>query len=154
MKRTILLGTINKFPMKFNLWGSTIAGLFFIANGVIHIFSDIAHPIGLIIGIIMIPVGIGYSIYGILSFNESSKYAPRFSLNEEELLFKESLMKPPIVITWDRIKKIKFGPLHLDITTGESEMAWGYMTNDKTSKQIKETIRELAESKNIEVIGG
>ena len=106
------------------------------------------------IGIMLVPGGIAYSIYGHLSFKKSSRYAPRFSISEDELSFKKTMMKPAIIIPWDQIKKIKMSPYILDISTEKSEIIMHYSSNPEISLEIKSAVRAMAESKGIEVVGG
>lgn len=154
MDRVILLGLNNKFSLKTNLWGHLILGALFIIQGVYHIESDIVFPFGLMIGVILIPGGIVYSIYGLLSFNKSSKYAPRFSFSKDELSFKKNLFKPAQRIPWGHIKKIEMAPYLLIVSTEQSETVMHYSSNPEISLEIKSAIREIADSKGIEVLGG
>ncbi len=154
MDRVILLGMNNKFSLKTNLWGHLILGILLVIQGVYHIESNIFFPFGRMMGIILVPAGIGYSIYGFLSFNKSSKYAPGFSINEDELSFKKNLSKPAQKIPWSHIKKIEMAPYLLIVSTEESETVMHYSSNPEISKEIKSAIREMAESKGIEVLVG
>ena len=154
MDKVILLGMNNKFSLKTNLWGHSLLGILFVIQGVYHIESNIVFPFGLMIGVILIPGGIVYSIYGLLSFNKSSKYAPGFSISEDELCFKKNLFKPAQRITWGHIKKIEMAAYLLIVSTEQSEIVMHYSSNPEVSLEIKSTIRKMAESKGIEVIGG
>lgn len=155
MKKTLLLGGNHfNFPVKVSLWGTIFTGIIFFINGVINIYRDVAEPIGFILGVVMIPCGIGYMIYGLLSFTTSSKYAPRFTIDEKELLFKQTLKEPPIKVSWNQIKRIHMAPYLLDLSTSESDIIMSYSSNSRISKEIKSAIREMAESKGIEVRGG
>lgn len=89
MKKTILLGANNKFSTKANRFGFFLNGILFVIMGIFHIGNDHIGPFGLILGIIMIPGGIGYALYGLLAFSVKSKYAPRVALDEENILLKE-----------------------------------------------------------------
>lgn len=154
MDRVILLGLNNKFSLKTNFWGHLILGILFIIQGIYHIESNIVFPFGLMIGIILVPGGIVYTIYGFLSFNKSSKYAPGFSISEDELSFKKNLFKPAQKIRWDHIKKIEMASYLLIVSTEESETVMQYSSNPEISLEIKSVVRAMAESKGIEVVGG
>lgn len=154
MKKTILLGANNKFSTKVNKWGFTITGIIFLVNGLYHIISDIISPIGMILGIVMIPGGIAYSFYGLMAFSESSKYAPRVSIDNETILLKSNFQRPPVLISWDRIKQISLTSYLIKFFTEEEEYHFPYEANSDTSISIKSAIREIAESKQIEVLGG
>lgn len=155
MRKTILLGTnFFNFPNKLSVRLSALAGVVFILNGIIHIYREVAGPVGLVLGIMMIPIGLGYCFYGIFVFNKSSKYAPRFSLDENMLLFKKSLSNRPIIFDWDRIKRIEMGPYRMIIAEEGSDKTLDYQTSSEISKEIKSAIREMAKSKHIEVVAG
>ncbi len=154
MKKTILLGSNNKFSLKTNKWGFTITGIVFILNGVFQIIGDYAQPIGLILGVIMIPGGIGYIVTGWLSFSEKSKYAPRITFDEQVLLLKNKLSKPPTILEWGQIKRIELYSYQLKFFSPKADYIFPYEANASTSINIKSAIREIAESKHIEVIGG
>ncbi len=154
MKKTILLGTnFFNFPNKLSVWASVLAGIVFISNGAIHIYREVAGPVGLVLGIMMIPIGLGYCFYGAFVYNKSSRYAPRFSFDAQQLLFKKTLSNKPITFDWDHIKKIEM-PYRLTVSVGGSYQTLDYRTSSEISKEIKSAIREMAESKNIEIAGG
>lgn len=111
-------------------------------------------PFGLIIGIILVPGGIVYSVYGLLAFSKSSKYAPRVEVDSGSLVFKNGVLKEPKTIRWNKIKQIEFASSRLVFSMPDSEYAFLYDTQAETSKEIKSTIREMAESKQIKVTGG
>ena len=99
-------------------------------------------------------MGVALFWSGILLFNKSSKYAPRFTLDENELLFKETIFKKSVRFVWNQIKRIEFGPYQLVISTDVTDQKLYYSTQADTSKEIKSVIREMAESKGIEVVSG
>ncbi|MEQ9219712.1 MAG: hypothetical protein RLO17_16785 [Cyclobacteriaceae bacterium] len=144
----------NKFSLKTNLWGFTVLGILFVIQGIYHIMSGMVFPFGLIIGIILVPGGIVYSVYGLLAFSKSSKYAPRVEVDSGSLVFKNGVLKEPKTIRWNKIKQIEFASSRLVFSMPDSEYAFLYDTQAETSKEIKSTIREMAESKQIKVTGG
>ncbi len=82
------------------------------------------------------------------------KYAPRLAWDEKELLFKATISKRSNNFLWDQIRRIEFQPYRLVICTDGSDHNLEYSTDASTSKKVKSAIREIAESKHIEVIGG
>jgi len=153
MKKTILLAT-NPFNFRpvINIIIAVLGSIIFIFGGIRYLTHNSSFEIFLGIGWLV--VGIRYLAHGFIMSNPSSKFAPRFSISENELLFKETLMKPSIQVPWDKINKIQFGQYRLDVSTKDSDLSLGYLTNPDVSKRIKSAIREIAESKQIEVIGG
>ncbi len=154
MKKTVLLGASNKFSTKANRIGFFLNGILFVIMGIFHIGNDLISPIGLIFGIIMIPGGIGYAVYGLLAFSEFSKYAPRVSIDDQNILLKNNFKKPPVHISWDQIRQIYLSSYLIKFLIPEKEYIFNYEANADTSISIKSAIREMAESKNIEVLGG
>ncbi|XOV92035.1 MAG: hypothetical protein ACFHWX_17720 [Bacteroidota bacterium] len=151
MKKTILLGT-RQINIHRNVIISVSLGVIFIINGVISMKRG--GPFGLILGVLTMVGGLWYIVYALLAFNKYSKFAPRFTLDEKELLFKETLFRRPVRFFWNKIRRIELGPYQLLISTDDSNQTLYYSTRASTSKEIKSAIREIAESKQIEVIGG
>ncbi len=102
----------------------------------------------------MIPGGVYHTIYGLLAFSKHSKYAPRVEVDQDNLLLKNKFLKEAKMITWDQIKQIEFASYRLVFSMPDSEYAFLYDTQAETSREIKSTIREMAESKGIDVLGG
>lgn len=63
-------------------------------------------------------------------------------------------MKHAMEIPWDHIKSINFGPHKIVFSMTGSDYIFSYRSTSDTSKEIKTAIREMAESKGIEVLGG
>ena len=74
--------------------------------------------------------------------------------NYVSFLIKEKLMKHAKEIPWDHIKSINFGPYKIVFSMTGSDYIFSYRSTSDTSKEIKSAVREMAESKGIEVLGG
>lgn len=154
MSKTILIGINNRFSVNANKWLYYSLGLLFLFNGVFHIFSNSFKPIGIILGILMIIGGMWYIIYGFTAFSVSSKYAPRVRIDDTEIELKNNFFKPATQINWTDVKKIEFDLYKLSFQLSDNNLVFSYNTYPDISIDIKRMIREMAEEKNIEVIGG
>ncbi|MEQ8551438.1 MAG: hypothetical protein RIC06_16250 [Cyclobacteriaceae bacterium] len=150
---TVLLGTGNGIAPVWNM------RLFFAIGG-LNIFQGVrmvtneTHFGWLILGFIIIPTSIAICIYSILMFSKRSRYAPRVSISDNLILIKEKLMSHAVEIPWDHIKSIDFAAYKIVFKLPDSDYVFSYRSTSDTSKEIKSAIREMAESKGIEVIGG
>ncbi len=90
----------------------------------------------------------------ILSSVKTSKYAVKVTINDQEIRFKTHFFGKPQQLNWQDINSIGFGPYRITfrMTTGETEV--NYATLAKISVEIKESIRQMAALKGIEVTGG
>ena len=153
MKMIVLLGTGNGIAPVWNM------RLFFAIGG-LNIFQGVRMVTNetnlgwLILGFIIIPTSIGICIYSILMFSKRSRYAPRVSISDNLVLIKEKLMKHAVEIPWDHIKSIDFEAYKIVFKLPDSDYIFSYRSTSDTSKEIKSAVREMAESKGIEVLGG
>ncbi|MBV6643089.1 MAG: hypothetical protein KI791_20390 [Cyclobacteriaceae bacterium] len=153
MEKTVLIGSGNDIAPVWNMRLFFVVGIINIIQGVRMVTSEI-HLAWLILGFIIIPTSIGICIYSILMFSKKSKYAPRVSISEKLVFIKEKLMKRAVEIPWDHIKNVSFVPYKIVFELPDSDYVFSYRSTSDTSREIKSTIREMAESKGIEVIGG
>jgi len=153
LERTILLGINNGFPLA---WTRRLYLLSAICNtlaGISFIIRE-GNLFWLILGVVMLCTGIFGIAYAILAFSGKSKYAPRISLNEGLVYIRETIMKPGIEISWGKIKNIRMAYNSITFSMPDSEYEFSYRANADTSLKIKAAVREMAELKSIEVLGG
>lgn len=151
----ILLGIKNNFSLKTNKILQTVIGITFLLQGIYFSFlSDFLEPLNMILGILMIGFGIFSLLYSYYGFSEDSKYAPRFEVNEKELIIKLGLFKASTVFTWKDITQVDLGNFSIGISTSRGREYFNYSTQAETSKSIKSAVREMAESKGIQVLNG
>ncbi|MEQ8238388.1 MAG: hypothetical protein RIA69_04205 [Cyclobacteriaceae bacterium] len=155
MKKVIIIGMNNKFSTKVNRWFSILTGLLFIVNGTMNIYrgGDL-KLLGIILGILMLAGACYYLFYGILGFAENSKFSPKVKVDESEIELKNSLWKPSQKLHWADLSTIHFQSYQILFELKDQTMSFSYHANPDVSKEIKQTIREFAEQKGIQVVGG
>ncbi len=131
--------------MAFTMWGTIFLGLTFIANGISYLDSET-------FGIFLLMIGILAIIYSLLAFTKFSKLSPKVKLNDSHLILRSSVIKKPMIFTWAEIRKIRFHSYQIDIILDKETIEFTYRTNSKISVKIKEAIRDIADSKNIETL--
>ena len=154
MSKTILIGMNNKFTAKANKWLFSLTGLLFLVNGIFNLYNSILEPIGLILGVSMIVGGIFYLFYGLFGFLENSKFSPKVQLDELTIELKNSLWKPSVKLKWSDLSSIKFEPYEVIFNINDVSNSFSFNANANVSVEIKQTIREMAERRNIDVVGG
>lgn len=153
MKKTILLGLHDDVSPRWRMRLSIFVGIINVANG-IRIVHKENSTLWFIMGLLLIVSGIVVSVYGYLAFSEKSRYAPRVAINDKLIFIKEKLMKHAVEIPWDHIDNISFAPYKIVLKLPYSDYVFSYRSASDASKEIKSSIREMAESKQIKVTGG
>ena len=154
MEKTILIGLSNKASINTTKWLTIISGLFFLIYGVLYIDLNSINSFGTILGIILILLSILNIVFGLTAFSINSKYAMRLKVNDSLLEFKSAYLKPVVRLKWDDIKQIKFDAYKIDFQLNKRKEVFRYRSNSEVSIEIKKTLREIAEQKNITVTGG
>jgi len=154
MGKTILIGLNNKLSINTNKLLTSISGLLFFIYGVLYIDLSSIKTFGTILGISMILAGIHNIVFGLTAFSKSSKYAMRLKVNNSLLEFKSSYYKPVIKLNWNDIKQIKLDAYQVNFQLDKRNEVFRYRSNSDISKEIKSTLRKIAEEKNITVTGG
>ncbi|WP_375579410.1 hypothetical protein ABWH96_20835 [Marivirga tractuosa] len=99
--------------------------------------------------VFFILAGIFYFISAKSSYNK--KLMPYFELTENGIKIKLGLFKNPYFIEWSKIRKIQFGPFKIGIKHRSDWQYFPYITDKKTSIQLKREIEQFAKVKNIEI---
>jgi hypothetical protein len=154
MSKTILLGVAVQHSRKAPRIGFTFFGFYFIFYGAYY-FSKLDNSLPeLLFRGSFILVGLAYIIYAQIAFSKSSKFAPRISINDNTIEYKLGFFKKSFRISWADIQSIEFAPYRVLYKINDKIETLSYDTNAEVSIEIKETLREFAEAKKIEVIGG
>ena len=153
MTRTILLGIDNKFSSQFNKWLFRIIGLLFSVIGIHDLYSYTSKT-NLILGVLIIVIGIYYSVYGLIGFSKKSKHAPKIKVNKTTIAIKNGLWKGNDKLEWADVHSIHFSTYNITFQLKNNSYSFVYISNSDVSIKIKQTIREFALDKNIQVIGG
>jgi hypothetical protein len=154
MGKTILIGMNNKFSAKANKWLFLLTALIFFINGGFNIYSNNPEPFRLVLGILMLIGGCYYVFYGLFGFAENSRFASKGKVDDSTIELKNSFWKPSTKLKWAQLSSIEYKPYEIIFKSGKSSSSFSYNSNADVSLAIKQTIRDFAERKNIEVIGG
>jgi hypothetical protein len=150
MKRTILIGIQNTYYKKANNWVLVLSGSMFVTGGVYYMMKN--HSFWLILGIMWTSLGLYHLFNGILSFN--SIFAPKVKVDEGMIELKNSIWKPAKILYWKDVSSINFNSYEVVFQLKNSSNTFSYNTTSDVSREIKQTIREIAELKNIQITGG
>ena len=154
MSKTILLGVATQHSRKAPRIAHTLMGLYFLVYGGFYLVETAYTTGELIFRGSMIIIGLAYILYAQFAFSSKSKFAPRISIDENVILCKTSFFRKGYQIKWIDIKSIEFNPYQVDFVLENKTENLTYDTNADVSIDIKEALREVAEAKNIEIIGG
>jgi hypothetical protein len=135
----------------------------FVMNGIIHsglglqqlLTADSWTNWGSLLGLLLLVAGPLLLIYGIILFNRTNKLTPKIQVNDTGILIKEDIHKGQRKIDWRNIKEITYRPFELNfhLTDNNTEIV-NLSTNGEISVDVKRTIREFADSRQIKIVGG
>ena len=149
MKKTILLGEKGMVSTKVSAWLLGILGLIYLVLGSMEIYeqgASIGSSGYLLLGFIFI-------LYSIIVFT-INPFAPKVTISDIEVTIKRKVFIAPINILWTSIHSIEFDQYMIALHLTDRVEEFSYSTNAEISIEIKSAIREVAENKNIQVIGG
>ena len=149
MKKTILLGEKGMISTKISKWLFTILGLLWLLLGIIRFYEDGAGTGS----IAYLVIAFAFILYSILVFTVNP-FAPKVILSDEEIVLKRKAFSSPVKILWNSIQSIEFNQYMIAFHSTEGVEEFSYSTNADISIEIKTAIREIAEQKNIQVVGG
>lgn len=94
-------------------------------------------------------------VYGIILFNPSNRLSPRIQVNDEGLKINRDIFKKVLRINWANIQEIRFKSFELDFNLDNNNVETVNLpTTAEKSIEIKKTIREFCENKDIKIVGG
>ncbi len=147
MKKVVLLGASNRWQ----LINTVLILLISIAN---FILASDDEPLLNAIRIALLAGAFLLLIFLLLSSVKASKYAVRVVIDEDEIVFKTHFFGRPQQLKWQNIKSIAFHPYRISFRLANDSVDVSYTTLAKISVEIKESIRQLARQKGVEVSGG
>ena len=156
MNKTILLGAsgAHTFDIKIQKWNYFILGALFIAQGLTYFYRiDEGIWTKLMMNLTFMS-GTYVIIFALINFSRTSKYSPKLKIDDDSVELKTSLFKKGIKVKWQEIQSVSFKPYRVDFKVADTVEVITYDTTSDISIEIKEALREIAEKKNIEVIGG
>lgn len=154
MQKTILL-TQNGLNRTVSKWLFVIVGLSNSINGVRNLTETPLTNWGLGLGILLLLSGLLMAILGLILFNPRNMFAPKVVIDEDRIQVREEVHVKTKTMNWGDIKEITYGPFSLDFLFKDNTSQLVILRTDGvTSVEIKKSIRDFAERKSIEVIGG
>lgn len=108
-----------------------------------------------ILGIVLVIAGPIMITYSLILFNSRNKLTPKVQLDETGISIKQDIHKRLVRIEWINIKEITYKSFELtfQLVDGEIETV-SLPTNAETSITIKKTIRQIADDRQLKIIGG
>lgn len=154
MKKTILL-TQNGLGGTVSKWLFVLLGFSNTINGIRNLTHTPLTNWGLGTGILLLASGLLMAALGLILFNPTNMFAPKFVIDDNEIKFREDVHLKTKTIKWNDIKEVTFKPFALDfLLNNNSNKLVILRTNGETSVEIKKSIREIAKKKSINIIGG
>lgn len=149
MDKTVILGTKNVISNKASKWISIIIGMLYIVLGSLKTYEQGSSfdSLGWLV------LGIGLLLYGLLVFAPTS-LTPKMRINNNQVGLKNKIFGKTTDVMWKDVQSIEFGQFMITFKLKDREEVLTYNSNPDASIEIKSSIRELAESKNIQVSGG
>ena len=149
MNKTILLGAKSALSNNASKWLLSLIGLSYIGFGAIKIYqqgSSFESTAWLIAGTLFL-------FNGLITYS-STPWTPRIRINDSEIYVKNKLFGKSKIILWVNIQSIEFEPYTIVFHFMDSDEIISYKSNAEASIEIKSVLREVAESKAIQVKGG
>ncbi len=156
MEETILLGYGNhEFSLKAQRRLYFFLGGLFVLMGISRFFGESELSFfSIAISVLMMFAGVYHLSRAFAVSSAKSKYAPKVRLTEEFIEFRLDVFQANISINWADIRAITLMSYGLAFQLTESQRILKYRTSGKISIEIKEAIRDFAETKGIVVDGG
>jgi len=156
MSKVILLGSSGtpNFDVKVQKWNYILLGGLFLLQGGNYLYGSKDGAFDKFMMYLMFYSGMYAIAFALINFSRSSKFAPKVIVDESKTKFKRSLLKKKNTFNWQDIQSIRFKSFRIDFKTVKTVEILSYDCTSDISIDVKEAIREMAEKKNIEVIGG
>ncbi len=154
MKKTILL-TQNGLGGTVSKWLFVIVGFSNSINGARNLTETPLTNWGLGLGILLVASGLLMVTLGLILFNPTNMFAPKFVIDDNEIQIREDVHVKTKTIKWNDMKEITYKSFALDFLLNDNSNKLVILrTNGDTSVEIKKSIREIADKKSINIIGG
>lgn len=149
MKKTILIGATNSISNKASKWLTSIIGIFYLGLGGMKIIEQglSYEAIGWLV------IGVCFIAYSLIIYS-STPFTPKIQVSDIEITVKNKIFGKAIQILWQDIQSIRFNPYMIVFHLHSKDEVVTYSSNPETSIEIKSAIRKIADSKNIEIVGG
>ncbi len=98
-------------------------------------------------------IGLSYLVRVIIYYT-ATPVTPRVHISETDLLIKTKLFGRTYRFNWINIRSIKYNSYEIILELKDGVKAISYKCNPEVSLDIKQSLREMANTKDIEVVGG
>lgn len=145
---------IIELTPKWTKWVFIINGAINSAIGINQLLqSDSISNWGSILGVILLIGGLLMIIYGVILFYPTNKLTPKVQLDESGILITEGIHKKQRKIDWANIKEITYKSFELNFLLNDRSIEIvNLQTNGETSIEIKRTLRQFANDRQIEIV--
>ena len=135
----------------------------FVFNGIINsglglrqlYTSDSWTNWGSILGLVLLIAGPLLLIYGLVLFNRTSKLTPKVQVDDNGIIIKEDIHKGQRMIEWKNVREISYKPFELNFFLTDNNIETvNLSTSGEISLDVKKTIRQFADERQIKIVGG
>ncbi len=152
MNKSILIGWNREYSAKKSFGVHMSTACILLVLGLQNIMRDSDNAVSERFGAVMLILAVSSIVHGLVAYTKISKFAPKVSVSGSYILIKERLMSKAIEIPWSKIKSIQMGPYQIVFSMPDEDYEFNYNSTADTSIEIKSTLREMAEVKQIEVV--
>ena len=146
MKKTFLLGTKPALYI--------FLGLLFLSNAAIAYFDPDQSKLQYWLMIVNFIAGLYALLYSLFVLTDIAGTAPKVVVTNEGILLKGKAFSSGQELKWEDIQSITFHSYELDFKLETKPVFFNYRSTAKTSKKIKDAIRDMAQLKGVSVTGG
>ncbi|MEO1054315.1 MAG: hypothetical protein AAFX87_27000 [Bacteroidota bacterium] len=153
MRKTIFLRSNNLKTIFATRTLFIATAAFFVTFGILELTGKSNQAILMTLSVPIIAIGALYFILSFILLSQNPKRAQRVAFDEEGIVYKFDLFRPITNLNWDKIKVIELDHHRINFILGKEKKSLFYSAPQEVSTDIKNTIRQFAYHKNIEVIG-
>lgn len=146
MKKTFLLGT--------RPWLFLFLTLLFWSNAVMSYFDPEQSRLDYVLMMTNALVGLYTLLYAFFVLTDLAGTAPKVVVSNEGLFLRAKPFSSGQDVKWEEIQAITFHSYQIDLKLETKPVFFSYKATSKTSREIKEAIRDMADLKGITVSGG
>ena len=146
MKKTFLLGT--------SPWIFLFMAFLFLTNGTLGLFEEEQSRLKFWLMVANFGIGLYAILFVLFVLTDIMGTAPKVVVHNEGVLLKAKAFSSGREIKWEEVQGITFHSYQIDFKLDTKPLFFDYKAKAKTSKQIKDAIRDMANLKGITVTGG
>ena len=108
-----------------------------------------------ILGLLLIICGPLFFIYGMILFSVTNRLTPKIRVDANGVLIKESIRTEQKIVDWKNVREIIYSPYELNFHFIDNHTETVNLRTSKAiSVDVKKTIREFADGRQIKIVGG